>query len=556
MNRRALLWLPVAVALGLGCAGGGEEETRGGPVGMRRLTPPQYHRAITDAFGPEIEVAGRFEPDSRKHGLVAVGTSVVTVSPAGFEQYEAIARHVAAQVVSEDHRAALVPCTPTSDTSADPTCTEAFVRAYAPSLLRRPISDDEVRRRVEMANEAAERMSDFYVGLELALTSLLVAPDFLFRVEVTEPDPDVPGRKRLTDVSLASRLSYLLWNSGPDAELLAAAARGELADPQTLPKHVDRMMASPRFEDGTRAFFEDLFRFEEFSSVGKDPIRYPVYTRQVAQAAREQTLRVVVHHLVNARGDYRDLFTTRRSFITRALGPLYGVPVRSREGWEAIEFPAGHPRTGLLTHASFNMLHAHPGRSSPTLRGVFLREALLCQTVPPAPADVEFALFNDDDNPEYKTARDRLAAHARDPTCRNCHKLSDPIGLGLEVFDGVGKHRTTENGAAIDTSGDLDGASFADHVELGLAFAQSPLIGPCLVDNVYRYAVGREPILGERAMLRRLARDFAASGYRFHDLLRSIALSEGFRTASDPRPKGGTPATRAEVDKTQEGAAS
>lgn len=556
MNRRALLWLPVAAVLGLGCAGGGEEETRGGPVGMRRLTPPQYHRAITDAFGPEIEVAGRFEPDSRKQGLVAVGTSVVTVSPAGFEQYEAIARHVAAQVVSEDHRAALVPCTPTSDTSADPTCTEAFVRAYAPSLLRRPISDDEVRRRVEMANEAAERMSDFYVGLELALTSLLVAPDFLFRVEVTEPDPDVPGRKRLTDVTLASRLSYLLWNSGPDAELLAAAARGELADPQTLPKHVDRMMASPRFEDGTRAFFEDLFRFEEFSSVGKDPIRYPVYTRQVAQAAREQTLRVVVHHLVNARGDYRDLFTTRRSFITRALGPLYGVPVRSREGWEAIEFPAGHPRTGLLTHASFNMLHAHPGRSSPTLRGVFLREALLCQTVPPAPADVEFALFNDDDNPEYKTARDRLAAHARDPTCRNCHKLSDPIGLGLEVFDGVGKHRTTENGAAIDTSGDLDGASFADHVELGLAFAQSPLIGPCLVDNVYRYAVGREPILGERAMLRRLARDFAASGYRFHDLLRSIALSEGFRTASDPRPKGGTPATRAEVDKTQEGAAS
>lgn len=556
MNPRAFLLLPLVAAFGLGCAGGGESETRGGPVAMRRLTPPQYHRAIADAFGPEIGVAGRFEPDSRKDGLVAVGTAVVTVSPVGFEQYEAIARHVAAQVVSEDHRPALVPCTPTSDTSPDSACTEAFVRKYAPALLRRPVSDDEVRLRVEMANEASQRMSDFYVGLELALTSLLVAPDFLFRVEVAEPDPDMPGRELLTDITLASRLSYLLWNSGPDEELLAAATRGELANPETLPRHVDRMMASPRFEEGSRAFFEDLFRFDEFSAVGKDPIRYPVYTRQVAQAAREQTLRLVVHHLVTERGDYRDLFTTRRSFITRALGPLYGVPVRSREGWEAIEFPAGHPRTGLLTHASFNMLHAHPGRSSPTLRGVFLREAILCQTVPPAPADVEFALFNDDDNPEYKTARDRLAAHSKDPTCRNCHKLSDPIGLGLEVFDGVGKHRTTENGASIDTSGDLDGAPFADHVGLGQAFAQSPLLGPCLVDNVYRYAVGREPILAERAMLRQVAKDFAASGYRFHDLLRAIALSEGFRTASEPRPTGGRPATHAEVDKTDEGASS
>lgn len=543
------LALTLALAtFAIGCSGGGETETRGGPVAMRRLTPVQYRQAVADAFGPDIEVAGRFEPDSRKDGLVAVGTAIVTVSPAGFEQYEAIARHVASQVVAEENRASLVPCTPASPSEPDPACTEEFVRRYAASLLRRPVSDGEVKMRVDVADATAARMNDFYAGLELALTSLLVAPDFLFRVEVAAPDPNVPGRKLLDDVTLASRLSYLLWNSGPDEELLAAAERGELSNPETLPKHVDRMLASPRLEAGSKAFFEDLFRFDEFDYVGKDPVRYPVYSRQVATDAREQTLRVVVHHLVNERGDYRDLFTTRNSFITRSLGPLYGVPVRSREGWERIQFPEGHPRTGLLSHASFNMLHAHPGRSSPTLRGVFLREAILCQTVPPAPADVEFALFNDDDNPEYKTARDRLSAHSTDATCRNCHKLSDPIGLGLEVFDGVGKHRTTENGATIDTSGDLDGVSFGNHIELGRAFATSPLLGPCLVDNAYRYAVGREPILGERAMLRRMAKDFAAGGYRFHELLRTIALSDGFRTASEPRPAGGGPATHAETD--------
>ncbi len=554
MTSRALLGAAILLAVAPGCSGG-SPETIGGPVAMRRLTPPQYHRAIEDAFGPEIEVAGRFEPDLREDGLVAVGTAVVTVSPVGFEQYEAIARHVAAQVVSTEHRDGLVPCEPAATTASNAACTDSFLRQYAPRLLRRPVSDEEIQLRTATAGAAADSMKNFYAGLELALTSLLVAPDFLFRVEVATPDPNVPGRKLLTDVTLASRLSYLLWNGGPDDELLAAAERGELSDPAKLPQHVDRMLASPRFEEGSRAFFEDLFRFDEFDEVGKDPVRYPVYTRQLASDAREQTLRVVVNHLVAERGDYRDLFTTRRSFITRTLGPLYGVPVRSREGWEAIEFPDGHPRAGLLTHASFNMLHSHPGRSSPTLRGVFLREALLCQAVPPAPADVEFALFNDDDNPEYKTARDRLKAHSSEATCRNCHKMSDPIGLGLEVFDGVGKHRTKENGAPIDTSGDLDGAAFSDHIQLGQAFASSPLIGPCLVDNVYRYAVGREPILGERAMLRRLSRGFSESGYEFHDLLRAIALSEGFRTASVPRPTTGGPATHAEAEQAKEGAA-
>lgn len=522
---------------------------------MRRLTPTQYRHAIDDTFGPGLELAGRFEPDNRKDGLIAVGTSVVTVSPAGFEQYEAIARNVASQIVAADNRETRLPCSPAATDAPDPACTETIVRRYAPRLLRRPVRNEEVALRVEAASAAAAERNDFYAGVELALTSLLVAPDFLFRIEEATPDPDRPERKLLTDVTLASRLSYLLWNGGPDDELLAAAARGELSNPETLPRHVDRMLASERVGEGARAFFDDLFRFEEIADVGKDPVRYPVYTRQLASDAREQTLRVVVDHLIAARGDYRDLFTIRRSFVTRNLGPLYGVPVRSRDGWEEIEFPEGHPRTGLLSHASFNMLHAHPGRSSPTLRGVFLREALLCQTVPPAPADVEFALFNDDTNPDYKTARDRLAAHASSPTCRNCHKMSDPIGLALENFDGVGKHRTHENGAPIDASGDLDGTSFADHIELGQAFATSPLIGPCLVDNVYRYAVGREPILGERAMLRRISGDFAASGYRFDALLRAIALSQGFRTSSDPRPARREPATHAEAQRTEEGPA-
>jgi len=221
--------------------------------------------------------------------------------------------------------------------------------------------------------------------------------------------------------------------------------------------------------------------------------------------------------------------------MTRKLGPVYAVAVASEHDWEAMEFSPGDPRAGILTHASFNMLNSHPGRSSATLRGVFVREALLCQTVPPAPADVDFGLFNEDTNPKYKTARDRLGVHASNATCRNCHRLTDPIGLGLEVFDGVGRYRTTENGAPIDTSGELDGVAFANNVELGRVFRDSPLVGACLVENLYRYAVGRDPVNSERRLMRDLEAKFESSDYRLDALLREIVLSRGFRTATRPQ---------------------
>jgi hypothetical protein len=501
---------------------------------MRRLTADQYRHAIADAFGPEIEIVGRFEPDNRRDGLIAVGSAWVTVTPSGFEQYEAMASYIAKQVVSDAQRARLVRCQPAEPTSPDAACSEAFLRRVGPQLLRRPLSEEDVMSRMAAAQAAAELMDDFYAGIEVIVTSLLVAPDFLFRIETAEPDPDDPGTLRLTDVTLASRLSYLLWNAGPDEELLEAAARGELSRPEGLDRHLDRMLASARMEEGVRALFEDIFRFDEFAEISKDPIRYPVYSSEVAQDAREQTLRVVVDHLIRKKGDYRDLFTTRRSFMTRKLGPVYVVPVRAESGWEEMEFPADDPRAGILAHASFNMLHAHPGRSSATLRGLFLREALLCQEVPEAPADVDFGLFNEDDNPEYRTARDRLSAHASDATCRNCHKLTDPIGLGLEVFDGIGRYRTTENEALIDASGDLDGRVFADNVDLGVAFHESPLVGACLVENVYRYAVGRAPVNTERRLMRYLERRLEGSGYRLDALLRDVVQSEGFRTATHP----------------------
>ena len=503
-----------------------------GPVAMRRLNAAQYRAAIAEAFGDDIEVTGRFEPEVRRSGLLAVGNAQVTVSAAGFEGYEAVARNIAAQVVAPERRDGLA-CRPASDAGPDDQCTETFVREAGSRLLRRTLDDAEIRPRVAAASDAAAAMGDFYAGLELAALSLLVAPDFLFRVERAEPAPDAPGELRLTDDTLAARLSYFLWNAGPDEALREAAAAGELSDAGVWPRHVERLLGSPRLEAGVRAIFDDLLHLGDVEALQKDLVRFPTFSQAVARDAREQTLRVVVDHLLEEDRDYRELFTTRRSFMTRTLGALYRVPVRSRE-WQAMEFPEAYPRAGLLSHASLLMLHAHPGRSSPTLRGEFLRESLLCETVPPAPADVEFSLFNDDQSAEHRTARDRLEVHSTTPSCRGCHQLTDPVGLGLEQFDGIGRHRTTENEAPIDASGELDGQRFADHVELGAAFRDHPRLPPCLVEYLYKYAVGRDIVEAERAMVDGIADDFAAGGFRLRAALRAIALSAGFRTAAPP----------------------
>jgi len=526
----------------VGAPAAAQDTQSAGPLVMRRLTQEQYRNIVQDVFGASMVIKGRFEPDPRAQQLVAVGSSSASITASGMEQYVHIAKGIAAQVVDEQHRDQFLPCRPAAATAPDDHCSAKILAKFGRLLFRRPLQEAELADYVKASNVAAARVGDFYSGLQLSLAALLESPQFLFVHEQMQNDPRRSGSYRLDAWSMASRLSFFLWNTAPDTRLLDAADRGELYTNDGLARQVDRLLTSPRVEVSVRAFFTDMLGFDAFDALDKDGMLYPNFNALVAADAREQTLRTIVDHVLKQQRDYRDLFTTRKTFLTPLLGSLYRVPVATPNGypqeWVAFEYPQGSAQAGILTHASFLALHSHPGRSSPTLRGKAVREVLLCQKVPDPPANVNFENFEAAQKPgpgQLKTVRDRLHAHASEPMCAGCHKVTDPIGLALENFDTIASFRQTENGSAIDTSGELDGAAFADAATLGKTLRENPQAPACLTKRLFAYATGRVATKSEGEWLKQnLQVQFAADGYKLPGLLRRIAVSPNFYRIDAP----------------------
>jgi hypothetical protein len=554
--KKTLATIAVALSVYTGASLAADDKPTGGDAVTRRLSQEQYRQVVADLFGPSIKVGGRFEPDIRRDGLLAMGASQVAVTASGLEEYDKIARNVAAQVVSEAHRDTLIPCKSANAKAADDACASQFLSETGKMLYRRPLTPDELQSRVKVANDAAVGLKDFYSGLGISLSTMMVSPKFLFRQEIAEADPDHAGQYRMDAFSKASQLSFFLWDAAPDPELLAAAEHGDLNTDKGLAKQVDRMIASPRLQNGVRAFFTDMLGFDEFQTLAKDSMIFPKFNTKVARDAQEQTLRTVTNLLLNEKGDYRDIFTTRKTYLSPLLASVYGVPfVAPAGGWARYEFPEGDPRAGIVSQVSFVALHSHPGRSSPTLRGKAVREVLLCQRVPTPPANVNFTLVQDTKNPQYKTARARLGAHATDATCAGCHKIMDPIGLGLEAFDSGGSLRSNENGEVLDTHGELDGMKFTDASGLAKAVHDDPAAPSCVVTRASSYGLGRLPAKGETEWVKALQKDFQADGYRFPALLRRIATSPEFYRVAPPQmgaidaPAGKLAQTNQEIQK-------
>ena len=512
------------------------------PPALTRLTRSQYANAVRELLGEGITVPAQLEPDVAFDGLFAIGASITPVSERGVELFEDAARAIATELVANvQARDAVVLCKPATHTAADTPCATQTIEHLGRRAWRRPLTTTERDRLVAIADKGATTLGNFYKGLAFSITALLQSPHFLYRPEHGQPDPNNPADatgRRFTSWEMASRLAFFVWNGPPDDALLDAAAADELIDDTKLAAQIDRMLAHERARRGVRAFFGQWLNLSGLDDLTKDPNIFKHHSAELGGMAREETLRLADHVVFTLDADLRTFFTSTTTFANRRLAAIYNVKAPAIEGFGKLELPADGQRRGFFGHVAFLALNAHPVSSSAVLRGVYVRQYILCDQVPPPPSNLNTAIPPVAEN--AKTMRERLIAHMADPACAGCHKFTDIAGLGFEKFDGIGRFRVRENGALIDDSGVLDGIEFSDFRGLTEAIAINPKLPQCFVEKMYGYATGRSIGKGEYGEIKRLTEAFNGAGRKVKGFMRTLALNPGFRrTAAIATPAGG-----------------
>ena len=455
-----------------------------------------------------------------------VGASAASFGARGVE-HEKISYVVSEQIMDNPSlRHVLTTCTPSNPT--DRACATQLVEKAGLQLWRRPLTPDEVEKVVDIGIHAAATLEDFWDGMEYSLSALLQSPYHLYRAEIGEDNPS-NGTNTYSDYDMASKLSFFLWNSAPDTELMQAASEGRLGNREDIYHQANRLMNDPKFNRGIRQLFTEMLRLYELEEMTKDPSRFEHFTAELGQSAKEETLRFY-ERIVMEGIDYKQSMTRKETEINQQLAAIYDMPAPSfTGGFGAAKWPINGQRGGWLGQVSFLAQNAHAVSTSATLRGKAVRSILLCQDVPPAPVDVDTSI--PEPSGTTLTLRDRVAEHLENPSCAGCHTLMDPIGLGFENFDGIGRWRETDNGAPIDPSGELEGSQFNNPIEMGEIIANSPAFTRCMVSSMARYANGRMETTQEREIISVLDERFAHHDRDLKLLIMEFVLSPLFLNA-------------------------
>ncbi len=514
------------------------------PAALPRLTEAQYRNILGDVFGATTLPALTVEPDTNPYLFESIGASTTTLSELGTQHYEENADAITHAIFADaSRRAVVVGCDVIAEGEA---CSRAFLSHVGRQLFRRPLEAAELDRWVAKAVELAQ--PDAWEGLRLALAGMLQAPSFLYRVELGEPNPDKPGELRLNGYEMASRMSFLLWNTGPDSALLDAAEGGELDTAEGLRAHTERLLSSPRAKVAMQAFFAQYLDLGKLGTVTRNQENYPLYTPGIQAAMRLEVEKIVDDLVFGQRGDMRSLFSTHRTFVNPDIAAIYGITPdftnADANGFVAVDLDPNGPRAGILTFSAYLTMNAHETQTSPTTRGKYIRERVLCQEVTPPPTDVDTDI-TPPPNGEPETMREHLEKHRENPQCAGCHAFIDPPGLLFEHFDSIGAYRSEQPALGhylgdgsptypIDSSGDLDGEPLEDADDLAAVLADDERVGRCIVKQLFRHSLGRIDSDGEEPAIDDLDGHFAANGYDFQKMLVTLITHESFRRVALP----------------------
>lgn len=488
---------------------------------MRRLTRVQLNNTLRDLLGVVGEPASVLVPDERVGPFDS--NSIAPITDLIVQQHQEIAEHVAQEVVVR--AADIAGCE-----LASAGCPGRFIENFGARAFRRPLDEEETSGLLALY-ELGSTSGGPEHGFQLVMEAVLQSPSFLY---LTETGADGRAANSPTPVSadsLASRLSYFLWNTLPDDELLERAGDGSLLTDAELIAQVDRMLEDPRASDTVGLFHIQLLRLDHLVHAEKDTSLFPEFDAELADAMLQEVAAFTSDVVLEGDGRLNTLLTASFAYPRGGLFELYGVtqPAGFTPG-DRVELEPTE-RSGLLTQAAFLASHAKRNATSPVHRGIIVRENLLCQTIPPPPNDVSTVL---PPATAASTTRERFAQHLADPTCAGCHVLIDPIGLSFENYDGIGRYRTMEGSQAVDASGAIVGGgddladAYSNAVEMTKLLGDAQSVRDCLATQWFRFALGRTASQADTCSVAAVREGFAGSGGNIRALLAEIVLSDAF----------------------------
>jgi hypothetical protein len=420
-------------------------------------------------------------------------------------------------------------CRPTVPAEELP-CARDILARLGSEAYRRPLGERDLAGLMSFYEAGAGEARDFERAIESALRALLASPHFIFRAE-REPAGTRPGETyRVDDVDLASRLSFFLWGTTPDEELLDVARRGKLSDTRVLEDQTHRMLRDPRAEALATRFAAQWLRLQDLDKVAPDAFWFPDYDRNLADAMRRET-ELFFHDLVREDRSLLELYSADHTFVNERLARHYGIPGVVGRSFQRVTYPDA-TRRGIFGHGSILVQTSLGNRTSPVLRGKWVMEVLLGTPPPPPPPGVpDLEETGESKDGRILTTRERMEQHRSSPICRSCHQYMDPIGLSLDNFDVTGKWRYRENGMPLDTRGELyDGTAVSTPDELSRALLQRPVpLIRTFTANLLAYAIGRRVEWYDQPAIRTITREAARNDHRLSSFILGVVMSDPFQ---------------------------
>ena len=433
----------------------------------------------------------------------------------------------------KETRKKILTCNPESGRA----CVETIVTGLARRAYRRPPTRGEIDSLLRFVDLAKARGQSTEQGVQLAIQAMLVSPNFLFRVE-RDPDPRDPALvHEVSPFELASRVSYFLWSSMPDEELLTLAESGQLRDPRVLEAQVDRMLADPRAGAFAANFAGQWLETRNLDAIKPDPDKFKEWNPELREAMKTETT-MFFEHVLRENRPVSDFLNANYTFLNERLAAHYGIEGVAGSQFRKVDLTTDR-RGGVLSQGAVLTVSSYPTRTSPVIRGKYVLQNLLGMPPPPPPADVP--LLEESAGPQAKSVREQLEVHRANPTCASCHRNMDPLGFGLENYDAIGRWRDTDGEFPVDASGVLpSGQRFTTAGEMrSLLLLQLPQFSRTLTDKMLTYALRRGLKPYDRRTAENIHRAVATDGYHFRTLVHQIVKSLPFQARRGEDVAGG-----------------